>query len=351
MPFIRPTLKDLISRIENDIQSRLPGTDPKLRRTILNIIARTLSGAIHGLYGYLDWMSKQAIIDTAEAEYLERWANIWGIIRKISVKAQGNITLTGNDGSLIQAGTLLQRSDLTEFVTDMDATIASGTATVAATAKQGSKDGNTVASSALSFVVPVSGVNNIATVDVNGIIGGVDQENDTDLRTRLLNRIQKPPQGGNANDYISWALEVAGVTRAWSFPLENGDNSIAVRFMMDDIYGDGIPQPTDVTTVQNYIDLLRPVTTQLFVVAPIPVTQNFDIILTPGNATVQSAVQAELKDLLLRDVSPGGVLRVSRINEAISLAAGETDHVLNTPAADINYVSGNIPVMGNITWS
>jgi uncharacterized phage protein gp47/JayE len=66
---------------------------------------------------------------------------------------------------------------------------------------------------------------------------------------------------------------------------------------------------------------------------------------------VQAAVQAELQDLLLREAKPGGTILLSHIRAAISAAAGETDYVLASPAADVTNTAGNMSTMGSITWA
>lgn len=77
MPFTRPTLTELIDRVITDISSRVTGVDSAvLRRSLLGVIGQSEAGAAHMLYGYLDWIAKQSIIDTAEKEHLERWAAI-----------------------------------------------------------------------------------------------------------------------------------------------------------------------------------------------------------------------------------------------------------------------------------
>ena len=77
--------------------------------------------------------------------------------------------------------------------------------------------------------------------------GGTDTETDEQLRARILQRIQNPPMGGSAADYVAWALAVPGVTRAWAAP-EQGIGTITVRFLMDDLRADddGWPTPADV---------------------------------------------------------------------------------------------------------
>lgn len=46
MPFSRPTLKEISDRISADVNSRLTGADSFLRRSVLNVLIRALSGVI-----------------------------------------------------------------------------------------------------------------------------------------------------------------------------------------------------------------------------------------------------------------------------------------------------------------
>ena len=59
-------------------------------------------------------------------------------------------------------------------------------------------------------------------VEYPGIAGGADEQSDLLLLQRVLARLRQPPHGGADFDYIRWALEVPGVTRAWVYPLELG---------------------------------------------------------------------------------------------------------------------------------
>lgn len=164
------------------------------------------------------------------------------------------------------------------------------------------------------------------------LTGGADIEDDDSLRTRLLERIQQPPQGGSASDYIAWAKEVPGVTRAWCYPGEMGDGTVSVRFVRDDD-ANLIPDVNEVASVQAYIEEVRPTTAHLFVVAPIALPVAFQIQLVPASVSAKAAVEAGLRDLLLREAVPEGgsgegkILR-THLSEAISLAAGR-----NRPSA------------------
>jgi uncharacterized phage protein gp47/JayE len=353
MPFARPTVQDLITRIQTDVESRLPGSDARLRRNLLYVLARVQAGAVHGLYGHLDWLARQILPDTADAEYLARWADIWGITRLAAVAATGDVTITGTTGAVIPAGTALQASDGTAYTTDAEATLAAGTATAAVTADTAGSAGTQDAGVTLSLVSPISGVNSQATVAAGGLAGGADSETDTALRARLLARIQQPPHGGAAADYIAWALEAhPDVTDAWAYPAEAGLGTVTVRLMTYGATADGIPTQTVIDAVQAHIDTVRPVTAVPYALGPVAVP--FDVTIsgiTPNTQAVKDAVEAEIADLLLRAAEPGGTILVSQLREAISIAADETDHVLVSPVADVTHATGEIATMGTVTWS
>jgi uncharacterized phage protein gp47/JayE len=349
--FNRPTLPDLIDRAAADIETRLPGVDARLRRSNLAVLSRVHSGATHGLYGYLSWLALQLMPDTAELEHMERWAAIWGVSRLPAAAATGNVTFSGTNGVTIVAGTTLQRSDSAQFTVNADVIIAAGTATAIVTAVISSAAGNTAASSGLTVVSPIAGINSAVVVAAGGLSGGADTESDEGLRLRLLDRIQEPPHGGADFDYVKWALEIAGVTRAWCYPQEMGLGTVTVRFVRD---GDVslIPDAGEVATVQAYIDALRPVTADVYVVAPVAVPMNLTINgLSPSTQAVKDAITAELRDLLLREAVPGGTILLSHLREAISIAAGEYNHVLTVPAADVTRTAGQLTTLGVITWT
>lgn len=351
MPFTRPTLTQLIERAAVDIEARLPGTDARVRRNLLRILARMHAATAHGLYDYLNWISRQVMPDTADAEILARHASIWQIVRKAAAAAKGNITVTGTNAVTVPAGTLVQRSDGTQYTTDADGTIATGTAAIAVTASTGGAVTNTAANSTLTFATPIAGVNSTATVAAAGLTGGTDTETDDSLRGRLLARLRRLPSGGARDDYVAWALEVSGVTRAWVYPQAYGDGTVLVRCMTDDATANGIPTAAKIAEVQAYIDERRPVAADFSAAAPIAVALNCTIAVVPNTQSVRDAVTAELTDMIRRDAEPGATIFVSRIREAISIAAGETSHTLVSPAADVAHAASEIAVMGAITWA
>lgn len=349
MNFNRPTLTQIDARIRGDLDTGLPGADSRLRFSVLDVLAGMLAGASHGWHGHADWIARQILPDTAEAEMLARHAAIWGVTRKPAQAASGPVTISGSDGAAVSAGDVLIRSDGARFVVTAGAVIAAGTGTLTVEAEAGGAGGTALAGQKLTFSSPVAGVLAEAAVAAGGLTGGAEEESDASLLARLLSRIQTPPHGGTAKDYKDWALAQPEVTRAWVIPGWMGPGSVGVTFTMD-ARPAIIPLEADVDAVQAAIDAVRPVTATAHVFAPSPVPLALTIRALPPTPEVQAAIAAELADLIFREAQPGGTLLISHIREAISIASGETDHEVIAPVANVAVAAHELLVPGVIAW-
>jgi uncharacterized phage protein gp47/JayE len=349
MPYNRPPLAELQAQTAQDINATVGGADSRLAKSVLAAISNMVAAGLHQLYGYLAWLVLQAFATTAIAEYLDQEADELGLSRLPATAATGTMVATGSNGNAIPLDTIVQRADGVQYKTTASAVIASGTATVAIQAITTGITGNGNSGTQLAFVSPIAGVN--ATATSNVLAGGAAIESDKSLRNRLLLRKRQPPQGGALGDYDQWVRRLPGLTRAWVSPNEAGLNTTTVRFMMDATYPNGVPSAGDATNLLAILSPLKPVTLQLFVSPPVAEPLNFTVTISPNTPETQAAVAAELADLIKRDASPGGTLLISRIREAVSIAAGETDNTVTLPAGNVTASSGShIFTMGTITW-
>lgn len=349
MPFVRPTLPELIDRVTTDISGRVTGVQSAvLRRSLLGILARSEAGAVHMLYGFLEWAARQAIIDTAEKEYLERWAAIWKIFRKAADYSTGAALLAGAVGSTLPAGTILQRQDGVQYRVLADGEFTGASLQPTIVAIEAGANGDAPAGTPLFLVSPVAGVQSTGSAATD-IDGGLNVETDPQLLSRLLKRIRQPPHGGAETDYELWALEVPGVTRVWVYPLQMGAGTVTVLFVCDG-EDDIIPDAAKVAEVQAYINQRAPVTAEVFVAAPIPDPLNMAVNISPNTAAVRASVRAEVADLVIRDSKPGGPILISRLREAVSIAAGESDNEITSPTADVVHATGHMAIPGTITF-
>jgi len=361
MPFLRPTLQQIIDRMVSDLNTWVANANTFLRRSVFLIFSRVFGMAVHLIYGFLDYMKKQLFVSQADSEYLDVHGTEYGIPRKIGTKATGSCVVTGTNGIVIPAETKLAADDGSIYITTSDATIAGGSADIDFIAEDYGDEYNESAGIGLSFVSPISGVSSVATVGSGGITGGVDAETDEDYRSRLLLRKRQPPHGGAEFDYESWGLEVSGVTRAWTIPFYNGPGTVGLAFVKDN-ETDIIPTSTDRLTMYNYIIshldpdtntiIGIPVTAQAgFIVIPIMAkTINMTIELYPNTSVIRASVIDRMQDLFKTRGGPGEIVSLSQMYEAISSAVGEVRSKITYPYDDVSAAVNEVHVLGDITF-
>lgn len=345
----RPSLEELHTAARSDVSTRV-GTSILLRRSLLGAITAALAGGLHGLYGLLLERARQSIPYSATGSDLESWASLWGLARKQPTRAVGAVTASGASGVLIAEGTRLQSASGTLYEVDADTTTVSGTASFAVSALDTGMAGNQSAATVLSWVNPPTGLAATVVVGAGGLAGGTNQESDDGLRARLLRRIQAPGHGGNADDYLNWALSVAPITRAWVFPLYDGPGSVRVYVANDSYAGATLASGGDVTAVQTYLDSVKPVTATAEAVAPTAAPVDYDLTISPDTAETRAAVTAALAELYFREAAPEAGLSLNRMIATIG-NSGIDDFTMAAPIAAPTAAAGEILTLGEITWS
>lgn len=346
--FVRPTLGELVSRVQADFVSRLDLVGAVLRRSLVYVFARVVAGAAHLLHGHLEFLGRQLFPDESEEEFLVRQAALFGLARLEPTFTNAEVTFTGVDGSVIPAGTLLVNALGYEYETDFGVGISAGAGLTSVTAKLPGAASDLVTAAPLTMQSPISGVNATATVGTV-TTRGADAEPLEAFRVRLLERLAEPPHGGTAADYVAWAKEVPGVTRVWVSPLELGAGTVVIRFARD---GDASPAPDagEIAAVQAKIDVEKPVHATVTVAAVVDTPVNFTLAVVPNTIEVKDAVTAELRDLLVRQGQPNGTLLLSAVRTAIGSTVGLTDYTLTVPSGNLTFAANELPRLGTITW-
>lgn len=388
MPYQRPTLTDLRAQVAADIAAGLPGADALLRFSNLNVLGTAQAGLGYLHYGYLDWIALQSNPYTATGEYLEAWAALKNILREPAAAATGMVTFTGVVGTVLPNGTLLARGDGYSYQTTTAGTVTSaGTVTVPTQAVLPPIDpvnnptgdgatGNMAAGTVITLASAVTGIQSGGTA-ASAFTGGADVEIDAALRTRMLQAYQNVPSGGAVGDYVRWALAVPGVTRAWCAPNGFGNGTVVVYIMLDEAeasnngfpVGDngvsqydkgsggmprGVVATGDQLTIANGIINLQPVTALVYAVAPVASIINFAItgLGTPSAAT-QTAIAVAIASVFYAQGTPivGTSVELSAIESAIAAITGTAGFVITSPAGNIANITGELPVLGTVTYS
>lgn len=344
MPFETPSLPVLVDRTQSDL------TSDALRRSDAQVLARTLAGTAYGLYGYLDWIAEQILPDRSDEETLERVALLrLNQPRKPAQPAEGSVSFPAAAGAVLDVDVVLQASDGRTYRVTTGVTTVAGLNTTTIEAVDAGTLGNADTGLELTLVQPVSGVTNAFTVLTPGLAGGIEKESVEALRARVIRSYRVIPHGGSADDYETWALEVPGVTRAWCRGNYLGPGTVGL-FIMRDNDVDPVPNPTQLAEVKDYIEPLRPVTAEVYVFAPTENPVLYSIHPVPDTTAVRAAITANLIDLHEREAGLGETLLISHIREAISGAAGETDHSLTLPSDNVTAAANELLTFGGITW-
>lgn len=384
MPYSRPTLTQLRAEIAAELQVSPAGSDPLLRFSSLNVLGRALAGLMNAQYGYTDWVAQQSNPFTATQEFLEAWAALKNIYREAATQAgavtPGQITFPATDGNEIPIGTTVNRGDGTQYTTTSLGTASGGSVTVNAEANADPTGltgafGNCAVGTVMTLATSIAGISSTGSVAV-AFTGGADIETDDSLRTRMLYAYQNPPQGGAVSDYVTWAKEVSGVTRAWCNPNGFGAGTVVVYAMLDsaESANNGFPVGSngvaasekrgtvatgDQLTIANYIYPLRPATALVYVCSPIAAPVPFTISGTSGfSAATKALISSAISGVFVMYGSPvsdtsglNGVVDLSYIESAIAAISGTTGFVINSPTANIQGTTGQLPTLGTITWN
>jgi len=361
MPFTRPTLTELVDRIQGDIEVHVNSGQSLLRRSVLKVLARVFAGAVHLLYGYLSFKSEQLFITTADVEGLETHADEYGISRTAAAKASGSIQVTGTIGATIPAGTQFQTADGTLYASNTETTIVASPQSIEVTAVEGGVDANQEAGAALSFISPIAGISTQCTVGTGGITGGTDEETDDELREKVLLRKQYPPFGGCEYDYKNWILEYSGVTRAWVFPTYKGAGTVGCAFVMDNA-SPYIPNSSVMDLVKAYLIQHKDPATGRIVGIPVTAIPGLEMIslsellvnislkIYPNTSTVQTNISDELDELISRKGGPGKTLYLSDIQAALGRVSELEYFNIVSPVSDITALTNQIHALGTITY-
>lgn len=377
MPFARPSAADLQTQAQADLAGMLPGTDPLLPKANLRIIARLLAEGFTGEYGYLDYISKQSVPFTAKDEAFEGWAALKNVTRKPAKAAAGSGAWAGTPGLVLPIGTSIVRGDGQAYLTTAEATVSGGGAVSAPLlAVTPGTAGTLVTGSTLTISQAIPGIssNGVATAGTPG----VDVEEFEPFRTRALAIYAAPPQGGSAPDYVEWALQVPGVTRAWVVRNGKGSGTVVVYTMFDlaEAAFNGFPQGVggcaaeedrdtpatlDLLTVAEYLWPLQPVTALVYALPPQANTVTFTINLPGATADQKAQIGAAIAQTFLTFGAPGGEIAHSDIEAAISVIPGTQGFVITAEACthgsvaptngNITSNAGYLPRLGVITWS
>jgi Uncharacterized homolog of phage Mu protein gp47 len=324
-------LADTLSRVTSDVDKR----EGSVVYDALAPACYKLAEYYTQLNGYIDLV----MADTAVDDYLDRIVAAHGLSRKPATYAVRTVTTN-------EAVTIGSRWAIDDIVYDITAALSENT--YSATCETPGTVGN-------AYAGALSNIDN--TSDASATLGdiitsGDDIETDDALRTRFYEKVQTPATSGNADHYKQWALEVTGCGGAKVFPLWNGNGTVKILVVDENMAIDA----TLPASVAAYIETVRPIGAAVTVDSPtglsISITANVKLDGSQTLDSVQTAFASALSDYLKSEVFVTYTVSYAKIGSLLLSVAGVTDYdslLVNTATANITIPDTDIPMAGTVT--
>lgn len=296
------------------------------------------------------------------ADIMVYHAEMRGLERKAATYATGKITITGQAGTEVPAGSAFSTASVNgepavEFQTTDTVTIGTdGNVIAEVRAVEAGTVGNVPANTIILKANKITGITGVTNTEE--ISGGTEEEDIKSLQARIMD--YDASQGisfvGSEADYKRWAMEVNGIGNAVIIPAQ--DESGLITIIVTDSNG----EPANETlqeAVYNHImrpdapaERLAPINGgNINVVAPETISINISVIVEPTGsvtlATITDNILSALKTYLVEATGDGEV-KYTRIGSIISSMEGVNDYrnlLLNGGTSNVAISNQQLPAI------
>lgn len=363
--YVPPSTSEIAAQIIAAIEARIGQTTPVLPVAFVRVLAFALAGPLALAYRFITWAYRQIFPATADAESLAYLGDKYEMPRGAAVAARLQLTVSGDDGTNVPAGTLWA-SAVSRLVYEQVtlAVISGGVASVEVECLTPGAAGNLADSSALSLPSPLPGVT--GAVVSSTVVTGEDEEALDTYRARLLQRMREQPQGGAAGDYIRWALEVAGIVKA--FATRNSGGDVLVYPLVATTGSARVPAAGKLAEVEAYLQdpARRPLAANVYAITTTERTVDVTVTgLSPADDATKANILSAIEDYLyaayprqyLDDPSPTHIISLAALWGIIiaqgAVATGVTMAVSGIGSGVTTYEipMGEIVKLGALSWA
>ena len=337
--------------IRERIASRMGDRVSVQEGTFGDLFSRAVSYEVWRFYEQLRKVLPIAFVDETSGQYLVERCREFGIERKEAGTAEVLLTFTGQNGTVIPAGTAAVTASGLEFDTTAEAAIGEkGTAEILARAAQSGAAYNVYAGRVNRLLTAIQGVT--AVSNLNPATGGYDEETDEALFARLDAFRKTPATSGNIHQYEQWAMETEGVGAARAIDLWNGPGTVKVVLAGNDLK----PVSESVrTAAAAYIESKRPAGPKVTVVSAEAVEINISVKVELDVSTdvqqVQDALTQALTDYLHGLAFRSSTVVLQRVAYLLMGIDGVVDHdppKMNGGTANVPIGETQVPVLGTV---
>ena len=323
----------------------------------VGIRMKVLAGEVFSLQNNVNWLKNQMFAQTAVGEQLDYLALERGITRKPAICSCGSLKFmrdTALDYDLeIPAGTICSTNGVEPIrVKTLETTVlAAGSlsVTVAAQSEIGGSSQNTGLHTVKIMVTPPSGITSVTNEEA--FVGGIDAENDEELRERLIDSYKNISNGTNSAFYKSHVLNYDGIYSANVIAKERGVGTV-------DIYvasKGGVPSNELIAKIQTEINEIRELNVDIQVnkatLTEVPVA--IDIVVKTGYdfEEVKESCTAKINEYF-NSLKIGEPFLIAALGSAIYNIIGvENYSILSSVTTDKYMSASQLAVLGSLQIS
>lgn len=310
MPFPLPSLSKMRDLLLAIGKAMFPDRNFGNKRSYHARRATYVAAAATELHKHVDTAYKDLIPTLAGDEGVDRWGGINGTgARKGATPARKSAAgrVRGAVGSTVTNGDeLLHPSSGLRFKINQSVTIPvaeqfdadivaidTGSAT------------RLTAGEVLEFVNTPPGIETQVVLVKDLDEDGYDREQFGAYRTRMLDTFSKPTAGGNQPDYVSWALQIEGISQAYCYPNRAGIGTIDVVVLHAGSGSVRIPSSGELAEALTYLKTKAPANVAgipgaLRVLVCVADPQSVEILIAP---TGEAAYQFDWSDAVAPTVA------------------------------------------------
>ncbi len=279
------------------------------------------------------------------------------------------ITISGCSTAIYNGTFPIAVTDFNQFVYEIDTiTVATENNTGTATAsiavldvlsQTAGADTQLFNGDALAIETQIAGLSSNAYTMFSDISGGTNDETYEEWKERVVYRYQHPITYFNVANITTVAKSIEGVTRVWVQECTPDVGQVTVYFCRDNDV-DIIPDATEIQQVKNAVDAMRTVKddpADIFVYAPTKVAVDITFSsITPDTPTMRTAIINSIRQMFTNNIDLGTSVSLDKLKSAIQysfdLESGKQldTYTLTAPSTDIAVTSGQLAVMGTVTF-
>lgn len=294
-------------------------------------------------------IADNCFVKTAKGEWLDKVGADYGLPRRESVASLVYLTITGEQGAVINSNVKAVYNNLVFTVQEYKVINSSKVASVKAKCETLGTIGNVPENTITQFLTDYQGLTSVT--NPQAAYDGFDREDDEIYRQRILDYLAEDATNSNEAQYEKWAREVEGVQKAVvkdAAVMGAGNVGVFISAIGD------VPVSQDlITSVKNHIEARQIINATVIVssLTYIEIDVIASVVLKDGYTTVDvmDELKEKLKTYLPTVDNTVSYLRVSDLLFDCVGVEDVTEYTLNGAKVSIPITDTEYPVTGEVT--